>query len=105
MEWLVVLNGSCRSSNVGTRFLTFGTPQETVTHLHGPVPIGHHTQPRRARVPAMRIEVISILVRLAAVENGAFKLEPAIRKSGREYPKADVSRVLQVVRERGRRIL
>ena len=53
----------------------------------------------------MRIEVIAVLVRLATVENRAFELEPAIGEASREHAERDVSGILQVVRECGRRIL
>lgn len=37
----------------------------------------------------MRFEVVTILARLAPVENRALEFEPAIREAGREDSKAD----------------
>ena len=48
----------------------------------------------------MRLEVVTILIRFSAVEDRAFEFEPAISEAGREYPKTNVRRILQVMRQR-----
>src|SRR6266496_2876898 len=75
-----------------------------MTDLHRPVFIRHEAEPRGSRVPWMRVKIVTVLVRLATIENRTFQLEPAIRESRSEHAKADVRRILQVMRESRRRI-
>src|SRR6185369_1119309 len=49
-------------------FKRLGIFQEPVTHLHGPIAIRRKPQSRRARVPRMCLEVVAMLIRLAAVK-------------------------------------
>src|ERR1051326_6533296 len=53
----------------------------------------------------MRFEVVTILVGLTAVEDRAFEFEPAIREPGRDHAETDVTRILQVMRQRRRCVL
>src|SRR5438477_4389644 len=105
MKSTIVLNRSRRATHVEIRLLVLRTPQETVRHLCGPILIRRKTDTCRARIPLVRIKVVTILVRLAPIEDRSFQFEPSISEAGREYAKTDVGRVLQVMRERGRWIL
>src|SRR5437764_87985 len=79
--------------------------EKSVAHLHGPVVVWLKRESRRTRVPWMGLEVVTILVRLSAVEDRAFHLEPAIGEARRENAKTDVSGILKVMRQRRRWIL
>src|SRR6185369_16782172 len=80
-ESAVVTDRRGRATHVAG-FERLGISEKSVTHLHGPVAVGREPESRGTRVPRMRFEVVTILVRLAAVEDGAFELEPAIRDAG-----------------------
>src|SRR6266403_500517 len=62
-------------------------------------------QANRSRVPWMGLEVVTILIRLSAVEDRAFDFEPAVSEAGSEYSKTNVRGILQVMRKRSRWIL
>src|SRR6185295_1464179 len=79
--------------------------QKTVTHLHGPVAVWRKPKPHRTRVPRMGFEVVTVLIRLTPIKKRAFKLKPAILDSRRNHSETDVRRVLQVMRQRRRRVL
>ena len=104
LDRFVVLNGSSRAPNVGSWLSRFGLAQKAVANLHGPIVVRRKRKARRARVPRMRFKVVAILVRLAAIKDRAFQLEPTISESGGQDAKADVRRILQVMRECCRRI-
>src|ERR1700754_4166492 len=89
-EWPVVLQRSRRPANVSVWFESLGTAKKAVANLHGPVPVRHEPKTNRARVPLVRVEVVTILVRFAAIEDRTFELEPAVRKSGRKNSESDV---------------
>src|ERR1051325_4480930 len=100
-EALVITDGSGRAAHV-SGLQCFWILQQTVADLHGPVVVGRKRETRRARVPGIELEVITILVRLAPVEERAFELEPAIGEARRKDAEGDVRRILQVMRERRR---
>src|SRR6266851_2871803 len=101
----VVLHRSGRAANIYIWFLVFRAAQKPVTHLHRPVLVRHKTETNRTRIPLVSIKVITILVGLATIEDRSFELQPTIGESSCKHPKANMRRVLQVVRERGRGIL
>src|SRR5258706_4900332 len=104
IKWFVVLQRRGGAANVGGRLSGFGASQEAVAHLHRPVVVGLERQASRARAPRMGLEVVTIFIRLSTVEDRAFEFEPAISEAGREYPKTNVGGILQVMRQRSRRI-
>src|SRR6185369_4066245 len=53
----------------------------------------------------MSFEIVTVFVRLTAIENRALELEPAILKPACYHAETDVTRVLQMMRQRRRRIL
>src|SRR6185369_7667022 len=53
----------------------------------------------------MGFEVVAVFVRLTPVKKRAFKLEPPILDSRGNHSETDVRRVLQVMRQRRRRVL
>src|ERR1051325_770320 len=103
-EGAVVTDRRGRATHVAG-FERLGIPEKAVTDLHGPVAVRREPESRGTRVPRVRFEVVTILVRLAAVEDGAFEFEPAITESGRYHAETDVTRILQVMRQRRRRVL
>jgi hypothetical protein len=81
-------------------FQRFRIFEEAVTHLHGPIAVGREPQSCRPRVPWVRFEVVAVLVGFTTVEDRTFEFEPAIRESSRYYAETDVTRILQVMRQR-----
>src|SRR6266542_6710718 len=78
IERLVVLHRSRCAPNVDVGFLVLRTAQKPMAHLEGPIGIWHDPKPCRAGVPFVRIEVVTILMRLPFVKYLAFKLQAAI---------------------------
>src|SRR6185369_2470746 len=104
LELPVVTDRRGRATDV-TGFECFRILQKTMTNLHGPVAVWRKPKPHRTRVPRMCFEVVTVLIRLTTVKKRAFKLEPAILDSSRNHSETDVRRVLQVMRQRRRRVL
>src|ERR1043165_4970067 len=90
---LVVAHGGRSASHV-SRFQSLRVLQQAVAKLHGPVIVGRKREPEGARAPWIELEIIAILVRLAAVEERAFEFEPAIGKARRKDAERDMRRIL-----------
>src|SRR5258706_14289960 len=98
VKWFVVLHRGGRTMNVGVRLSCVGISQKAIAHLHWPVMVRLERQANRSRVPWMGLEVVTILIRLSAVEDRAFDFEPAVSEAGREYSKTNVRGILQMMR-------
>ena len=72
------------------RLLRFRIAQQSVTHLHRPVSIWRKCESGRTRIPLVGVEVVTVFIGLAAVEDRAFQFEPAISKPGSQNSETNV---------------
>ena len=95
-EWLVVTDGRRRAAHI-SGLQRLRVSEKSVADLHRPVVVWFKRQPRRTRVPGMLLEVVTILIRLPAVEYRAFDFEPAISESSSQHAKTNVRGILKMM--------